>query len=566
MLKQAVHEDKHITRYWWIWLATIVGIAIIIRLYFLPWNLPPTMDGVDYFAYSVEIKNLGELPKNWPLVNNGWPSFMGLLFSILPTNDFFDLVNFYRITNVIISTIAIIPIYFISSKFFGKYLGLLGAALFAFEPRLIINSSEIMNEPIYILIITLIVLLLFYKNSKTLILLFGLIALATHIRYESLIFIIPASVLFFLNSKNNFKHFQKYFLSIFVFLIILIPFLALNYITTGQDGVSTNYINAITQDYDQLIEGDFSNNVYLNDKINIENKNFDYITNGLKNIIKFLGFSLIPIFIILVPYGIFCIFRKRNFRKNVIIILSVFMILPSSYAYMNGFNDIRYLFIMYPIFSFLSLFTLQIIKNKIKKQDVFFILILFLLISIGIITNFEQKEQNELSKEYFFVSQKVVDLATGYNQFSPASQYIKAAEIENRWPNSSISTQSGHLVKERVLIPYDEYETLRDYIENSRDIEMKGMKNHPHHQFWFTDSSGTKLLDPFYYFSDGTKKETPVGLSHIIVDDRDETPKFIQDAYFNEKKYPFLIKKFDSADFDLKYNVKIFEIDYKKFE
>ena len=69
-----------------------------------------------------------------------------------------------------------------------------------------------------------------------------------------------------------------------------------------------------------------------------------------------------------------------------------------------------------------------------------------------------------------------------------------------------------------------------------------------------------------YTLSDGTKKQAPVGLSHIIADDRDETPKFIQDVYFNEEKYPFLIKKFDSGDFDLKYNVKIFEINYKKFE
>ena len=160
----------------------------------------------------------------------------------------------------------------------------------------------------------------------------------------------------------------KYFLAIFVFLIILIPFLALNYFVTGQDGISNHYLSAVIQDYDQLVESDFSNNVYLNEKIDDENKNYDYILNGLSNGIKFLGYSLVPIFILLIPYGIFCIFKERNFIKNVIIILSIFMILPAIYAYMNGFNDIRYLFILYPIFSFLSLFTLQKIKNKIKKQ------------------------------------------------------------------------------------------------------------------------------------------------------------------------------------------------------
>lgn len=565
MLKEEL-EDKHIPGNWWLWLIAILSIAIITRLYFVPWDLPPAMDGIDYFAYSLEIKNIGELPKNWPLGNNGWPSFMGILFSIFPSEEFFDYVNYYRISNVIISTITIIPIYLISCKFFGKYLGLLGAGLFAFEPRLIINSTTIINEPIYILIVTLIILLFFYRNTKNLIILFGLIAIATHIRYESLILIIPISVLFFLDFEKNFVHIKKYLFAISIFIIVLIPFLALNYFVTGQDGVSNHYLNAIIQDYDQLIENDFSNNVYLNQKLNDENKNFNYISNGLINTIKFLGISLIPFFIFLIPYGIFCIFRKREFRKNVIILLSIFMILPAIYAYMNGFNDIKYLFVLYPVFIFLSLFTIELIKDRIKKQKLFFIVVISILIVVGILTNFEQKEQNELEKEYFLVSQKVVDLATGYNLYSPGSQYIKPAELENRWPDGSVSTQSGHVVKEIVLITYDDNRTLIDYIEDSRDIEIKGMKNHPHHQFWFNDSSGTRLLDPFYYLLDGTKKETPVGLSHLIVDDRMDRPEFIQDVFHNEEKYPYLIKKFDSKDFDLEYKVKIFEIDYEKFD
>ena len=242
MLKEEL-EDRHITRYWWIWLIGILGISVIIRLYFVPWNLPPAMDGIDYFAYSLEIRNLGELPENWPLGNNGWPSFMGLIFSIIPSNEFLDYVNFYRITNVIISTITIIPIYFISSKFFGKYLGLLGASLFAFEPKLIINSTMIMNEPIYILLITLIILLFFYKSSKNFIIVFGLIALAIHIKYESLIFIIPCTILFFLNYGKQNKYIKKYIIFLKIFLLVLIPFLVLNYVTTGHDGISNHYFS-----------------------------------------------------------------------------------------------------------------------------------------------------------------------------------------------------------------------------------------------------------------------------------------------------------------------------------
>ena len=36
---------------------------------------------IDSLGYALEIRNSWELPINWPLANNGWPSFMGILFS-----------------------------------------------------------------------------------------------------------------------------------------------------------------------------------------------------------------------------------------------------------------------------------------------------------------------------------------------------------------------------------------------------------------------------------------------------------------------------------------------------
>ena len=60
MLKEEL-EDRHIAGNWWIWLIAILGMAVATRLYFLPYDLPPVMDGVDYFAYSLEIRNLGDV-------------------------------------------------------------------------------------------------------------------------------------------------------------------------------------------------------------------------------------------------------------------------------------------------------------------------------------------------------------------------------------------------------------------------------------------------------------------------------------------------------------------------
>ena len=109
MLKD-VQQDRIITRYWWAWLISIIGISCIIRFYFLPWDLPPILDGIDDLAYSLEIRNSGHLPERWPMANNGWPSMLGSIFSIIPSERFFDFVNYYRISNLITSVITIIPI------------------------------------------------------------------------------------------------------------------------------------------------------------------------------------------------------------------------------------------------------------------------------------------------------------------------------------------------------------------------------------------------------------------------------------------------------------------------
>ena len=116
------------------------------------------------------------------------------------------------------------------------------------------------------------------------------------------------------------------------------------------------------------------------------------------------------------------------------------------------------------------------------------------------------------------------------------------------------------------MIKYDDSETLQEFIQKSRQVVNNQEGTHPAHRFSFTNSSGTYILDPMFYWSDGTKKEITNGLSHLIVDNKTERPKFIQDIFQNENKYTYLKKVFDSKDFELTYKVKIFEIDHEEFD
>ncbi len=59
------------------------------------------------------------------------------------------------------------------------------------------------------------------------------------------------------------------------------------------------------------------------------------------------------------------------------------------------------------------------------------------------------------------------------------------------------------------------------------------------------------------------------GLSYLVVDNLNDKPNrksFFNDLFYHEEKYPYLVKNFDSKEHGYNYQVKIFKIDYEKFE
>ncbi len=64
-------------------------------------------------------------------------------------------------------------------------------------------------------------------------------------------------------------------------------------------------------------------------------------------------------------------------------------------------------------------------------------------------------------------------------------------------------------------------------------------------------------------FIDKNRKD---GLDYIVVDGKPSRPVFLNDVFYNEQKYMYLKKVYDSLDYGYNYHVKIFKIDYEKFE
>ena len=55
-------------------------------------------------------------------------------------------------------------------------------------------------------------------------------------------------------------------------------------------------------------------------------------------------------------------------------------------------------------------------------------------------------------------------------------------------------------------------------------------------------------------------------LQYIVADDKKDRPKFLQEIYADEKKFPYLNKVFDSDSNGYDYSVKLFFIDYEKYD
>ena len=68
---------------------------------------------------------------------------------------------------------------------------------------------------------------------------------------------------------------------------------------------------------------------------------------------------MIPIWIAFVPIGIIIILKKIDVKSGLLISTMIIMALPAFYAYSIPLQDGRYLFFLYPIFTVISLFTIN---------------------------------------------------------------------------------------------------------------------------------------------------------------------------------------------------------------
>ena len=531
----------------------LIGLAgLLLRLIYFPYDIPLFGDSQGYFWYAIDMSILNQLPPGNSIVNNGWPSFLSIIFQLMDSNNFLDYQNMQRFVAVIFSVATIFPVYFLCSKYFKKSYSLLGATLFVFEPRLIQNSFNGTPESIYIFLITLLLFLFLSNNFKKIYLAFVVVALLATTRYEGLLMIIPISIVFFIRFRKQKKDLIKYIICISIVILILLPIAYLRNETIGQDGL-ISHISHGPKYYQSEIQGDSSALA-------------DFIYLGGVNLIKYLGWVQIPSFIIFVPLGIILIFKNIDYKKIIIILSILIMLIPAFYGYSREIQDPKYLYVLYPFFCVLACFTFEIFLKKFRRKNLIFCMIIGGIILSSIIfvewKSIDYEHYRETYEIFTEIGQKEMKVNTELWTHGGELTYFSWTSLQNvgEFPilhrEVPLEKVTWTTVDKRGGIPKWNEQTKQWEV----DMEKLKLKVNESDEYYNTQINN--LRNYFYVL----EKQN---VTHLLLDENNNSPlisdelKFhLKDIFNHENKYPFLIKEYDSRENGFNYYVKVFEIDY----
>ena len=502
MQKLIENKSKIFSRNAIICLGIIGLVGFLIRFFYFPDGIPITLDGTSYFWYANDLSISGIFPANVNMPNNGWPTFLSVFFYFFNSENFLDYMALQRYVTIIISVATIIPVFILCRKFCGNELSLLGASLFVFQPRIIENSLSGVTEPLFILL-ELTCLVLFLQNGlKFKYLSFVFLALACLVRYEGVVLIIPLSILFLRINKIDKKNIPRYFIAISIFLLVLLPMVFVRMDTMGYDGVTSHSIAAVST---------------------IGKDSTTYL--GIISSIKSVALAVFPIFFVLLPLGFFGFFRKRNFDKYTILLFMIFMLIPLIYASTRGVSEPRYLLTLFPIFSLISVYTVKEITKKFNKVKLISILFVTAILLSSVVYFDYNKIDYEYELDAYHVGLEVSKRTSVINDYHPEVKYVHN-KIDVATNLEAFPILSSEIKQKVKLIDIQGYDSLNEFIDYG-------------------------------------KKE---GLTHLIADENENRPKFLKDVFYNEEKFPYLTKIYDSSERGYDYHLKIFRINYEKFE
>ncbi len=485
----------------------LIGFSLTIRLFLYPYDIPLSLDALNaYFLYANDTRILGHFPIG--LANNGWPGFLSIFFSIFHFETSVGYMNLQRIISISFSVLTIIPIYYLGKKFFDKHYAILGAVIFAFEPRIIQNSLLGGTEAMYLFLIAVSLSLFFMGNKKTYIS-FIVVGLASIVRAEGLfLFFGMTTVLIIQNRIQIKKMFLKLFISIGLFIGSILPMSIERFMRNGSDSLISR---AVAEGGNMAIranqEGAGTNLMF-------------YFIEGLKTPMMLLGWSSIPLFIFFVPASIISIIKDRSKDHFLLITIASFMMIPTLYGLSVG-PDTRYVFPLYPLFSVISIYIIKkIFDKKVSKKILITMVFVGIILSSSIFLYFKHTDLDH-EREAFEISKQVIQ-ANAINDYGKKdeSKYVRVAGFIDIHPELSDKLWRGPITFET-----EDFSSIQSFIDRYR------YEN----------------------------------LDYIVVASSNKSI-FLDDIFNNEEKYEYLEKIYDSNAIGYDFQVKILKINYLKYD
>lgn len=526
-------------------LAFIGVISVIFKLYLADFTVPVFSDALEYTQHSISISQ-GQFLQH-PQRHSGWPFLQSIFMIFLNTENFLDYSNTSKILSISVSTLTIIPVYLLSNRYFDSRFALLATAFFAFEPRLIQNSTLGFSEPLFIFIMVFSIFCATKNEKKFLILSFILAGILWWIRPNGFILFFMITVIYFVRFRFSKKTIQNLLIYSFIFSLIITPLLLQRYEQFGDPMYNWIGERIWVGEYSHsrsLVSGDsYSYLDFISDN-GLQSFFKEFIFDGSLTLFSTLSYMMLPYLVFLAPSGmIFCL--KNRISNNSLFPIS-FVLLISLLASVIPFTvipDKRLILYVFPFLIIFSTLSLNYFFNKISffnnHSKLFFIIIFSLLIitSSFMISRYTKSEQLSEQEQLDFTKFLIKNFE-GKLLFEPfnTQKYFNHPSIYEK-PDTFLSIKITENWKEGD--PFFDYPTqklsrISVYGENIRELLENGEKR---------------------------------GLTHIMV-----TPEstsffdFVNQLYFEENKYPFLTLVYDSTYFDHKYfHVKVFEINYSEF-
>ena len=527
----------------------IVIIALIslgLKLYTMDFVILPPEDTFGYVLRAISHNN-GDFtePARKTL---GWSIVISPFFKFVTSDNFLDYVAVAKILSLGISLISIYPMYLLARRFFNEKYSVVAAFLFAVEPHLNYNAGLGLSEPLFILISMLAVYFVLSKNTKFVYLSFFLTGLLWWIRFNGIVMLPIILLIFFLNFKRSRGLLLKFFFGLAIFLLAVSPMLIHKYEQYGDPIYFTQSSTLYTGEYAAIVgENTKSLNYSAFDYINehgltqfIEK----FIIGGMYNLLDQTFKLSFPYLMILLPFGIFFSFRafdqdSKYIKANWIVIL---ITLGSFVTYFAVVQDRRLIFHILP---FLIIFAIIPIQRLVEyglstfsfsqyRKNLFLLLILgiTLLLAVSFTLRYELPDEVEEKEK--------IELA----------RYLS-----NHYDGKILD--AGNTLQGLL------YVKITDPPGSFKQYEIRNDVNSSENNKLIQINLYSKSMNDFILASE------KYDLKYITINKKGVTTEwypFLENVYDDDVHYPYLKKIVDSNQLGFKnLEVKVFEIDYKKF-